>query len=93
MRDEKMLEKLVTHDMQDISELFSLMDKYARVAEGRAWHSQPTPDAGKAGKLDADATAQSSDKKKKKKKVGGKDKLLAGGTHCCSGWWGPWPTW
>jgi hypothetical protein len=39
MRDKKMLEKLATHDVQDVFELFSLEDKYARTAEGRAWHS------------------------------------------------------
>jgi hypothetical protein len=36
VRDEKMLEKLVTHDVQDISELFSLVDKCARAVEGHA---------------------------------------------------------
>jgi hypothetical protein len=36
MRDEKMLEKLATHDIQDVVELFSLVDKCARAAEGRA---------------------------------------------------------
>jgi hypothetical protein len=39
MRDKKMLEKLATHDVQDVFELFSLEDKYAKTAEGRAWHS------------------------------------------------------
>ncbi len=39
LRDEKMLEKLTTHDIQDVSALFSLADKCARAAEGRAWHS------------------------------------------------------
>jgi hypothetical protein len=77
VRDEKMLEKLATHDVQDVFELFNLVDKYARAAEGRAWHSQPAPEAGKAGKPDADAAAQSSGKKKKKK-AGGKDKSLNG---------------
>jgi hypothetical protein len=41
VRDEKMLEKLATHDIQDVSALFRLADKCARAAEGRAWHSQP----------------------------------------------------
>jgi hypothetical protein len=35
-RDEKMLEKRATHDIQDVVELFSLADKYAKAAEGRA---------------------------------------------------------
>jgi hypothetical protein len=39
VRDEKMLEKLTTHNIQDVSALFSLVDKCARAAEGRAWHS------------------------------------------------------
>jgi hypothetical protein len=30
VRDEKMLEKLTMHDIQDIAELFSLADKWAR---------------------------------------------------------------
>jgi hypothetical protein len=36
VRDEKMLEKLATHDVQDVSELFSLPDKCGRTPEGRA---------------------------------------------------------
>jgi hypothetical protein len=38
VRDEKMLEKLATHDMETVSTLFTLADKCARAAEGRAWH-------------------------------------------------------
>jgi hypothetical protein len=41
VRDEKMLEKLATHDMETISTLFTLADKCARAVEGRAWHSAP----------------------------------------------------
>jgi hypothetical protein len=79
VRDEKMLKKLATHDVQDISELFSLEDKCTRVTEGCAWHSQPAPKARKAGKPDADAAAQSSGKnKRKKKKAGSNNKMLAG---------------
>jgi hypothetical protein len=37
-----MLEKVATHDIQDVSALFSLMDTCARAAEGRAWHSPAT---------------------------------------------------
>jgi hypothetical protein len=75
-----MLEKLATHDVQDISELFSMADKCARATEGHAWHSQPAPEAGKTNKTDVDAAAQSNDKnkKKKKKKVGSNNKSLAG---------------
>jgi hypothetical protein len=73
-----MLEKLATHDVQYVSELFILADKCTWVAKGHDWHSQPSLDAEKAVKPDADATAQDSGKKKKKKKVGDKDKPLAG---------------
>jgi hypothetical protein len=34
-----MLEKLATHDIQDVSTLFSLADKCAKAVEGCAWHS------------------------------------------------------
>jgi hypothetical protein len=52
-----MLGKLSTHIVQDVSELFSLLNKCARVTEGRTWHSQPAPEAEKAGKPDANAAA------------------------------------
>jgi hypothetical protein len=39
MRDEKMLETLVTHDVKDVPKLFSLADKCAKAVEGHAWHS------------------------------------------------------
>ena len=41
VRDEKMLEKLATHEVESVTTLFSLADKCARAAEGRAWHSAP----------------------------------------------------
>jgi hypothetical protein len=41
VRDEKMLEKLATHDVETVPTLFALADKCARAAEGRAWHSAP----------------------------------------------------
>jgi hypothetical protein len=80
VRDEKMLEKLATHDIQDVAELFSLTDKCARDAEGRAWYTPPAPEAGKGAKPDASAATQggSSIKKKKKKKIGGNNQPLAG---------------
>jgi hypothetical protein len=52
-----MLEKLATHDVQDVYELFSLADKCVRATEGCAWHSQPTPEVGKASKPVVDAAA------------------------------------
>jgi hypothetical protein len=45
VKDEKMLEKLATHDIQDVSVLFSLADKCTRAAEGRAWHSPAAQEA------------------------------------------------
>jgi hypothetical protein len=41
VRVDKMLEKLVTHDVETVTTLFALADKCARAAEGRAWHSAP----------------------------------------------------
>jgi hypothetical protein len=41
VRDEKMLEKMATHDVETVSTLFALADKCARATEGRAWHSAP----------------------------------------------------
>jgi hypothetical protein len=41
VRDEKMLEKLATHDVETVTTLFTLADRCARAAEGRAWHSAP----------------------------------------------------
>jgi hypothetical protein len=38
VRDEKMLEKLATHDAETVPTLFALADKCARATEGRAWH-------------------------------------------------------
>jgi hypothetical protein len=79
MRDEKMLEKLATHEVKDVTELFILVDKCARPAEGCAWHSQPASVAGKASKLVANVAAQSSGKNKnrKKKKKSNNNKPLA----------------
>jgi hypothetical protein len=36
VRNVKMLEKLATHDVEDVLELFSLIDKCARATEGWA---------------------------------------------------------
>jgi hypothetical protein len=36
-----MLEKLATHDVETVTTLFTLADKCARAAEGRAWDSAP----------------------------------------------------
>jgi hypothetical protein len=58
VRDEKMLEKLTTHDIQDVAELFSLVDICARATEGRAWHTPPAPEVGKGAKPEVSAVAQ-----------------------------------
>jgi hypothetical protein len=42
VRDEKMLEKLTTHNIQDVVELFSLADKCVTTIEGRTWQTPPT---------------------------------------------------
>jgi hypothetical protein len=64
VRDEKMLEKLATHDMETVPTLFALANKCARAAEGRAWHSTPQTGAAQSGGLGAVPR----DGKKKKKK-------------------------
>jgi hypothetical protein len=64
VRDEKMLEKLATHDVETLPTLFALADKCARAAEGRAWHSAPQTRAAQSG----GSGAVLRDGKKKKKK-------------------------
>jgi hypothetical protein len=70
VRDEKMLEKLATHDVETVTTLFALADKCARATEGRAWHSAPQTGAAQTG--GSGAVAQ--DGKKKKKKNHGHEK-------------------
>jgi hypothetical protein len=41
VRDKKILEKLAMHDVETVTTLFTLADKCASAAEGRAWHSVP----------------------------------------------------
>jgi hypothetical protein len=64
VRDEKMLEKLVTSDVEIVPILFALADKCVRAAEGRAWHSAPQTGATQSG----GSGAVPRDRKKKKKK-------------------------
>src|SRR6187455_1173016 len=64
VRDEKMLEKLATHDVETVPTLFALADKCARAAEGHAWHSAPQTGAAQSG----GSIAVPRDSKKKKKK-------------------------
>jgi hypothetical protein len=64
VRDEKMLEKLATHDVETVPTFFALADKCARVVEVRAWHSAPQTGAAQSG----GSGAIPWDGKKKKKK-------------------------
>ena len=64
VRDKKMLEKLATHEVESVTSLFSLADKCAMAAEGRAWHSAPQDGANQAG--GSSATPQGGGKKNKK---------------------------
>jgi hypothetical protein len=64
VHDEKMLEKLATHDVETVPTLFTLADKCARAAEGRAWHSAPQTGAAQSG--GSGAVPQDGKKKKKK---------------------------
>jgi hypothetical protein len=64
VRDEKMLEKLATHDMETVPTLFALANKCAEAAEGRAWHSASQTGAVQSG--GSGAVPQDGKKKKKK---------------------------
>jgi len=68
VRDEKMLEKLGAHEVESITTLFSVADKCARAAEGRAWHLAPQDGAAQAG--GSSATTHGGGKKKKNKNRG-----------------------
>jgi hypothetical protein len=59
-----MLEKLATRDVETVTTLFTLADKCARAAEGRAWHSAPQSGVTQMG--GSGATTQGGGKKKKK---------------------------
>jgi hypothetical protein len=70
VRDEKMLEKLATHDVETITTLFALANKCARAAEGCAWHSAPQTGVAQTGGLGV----VTQDGKKKKKKNRGSER-------------------
>jgi hypothetical protein len=78
VRDEKMLEKLTTHDVQDVSTLFSLADKCAKAAEGRAWHSLAAQAAKGESKPSAGAQAQGDGSSNNNNKKAGGNQPLAG---------------
>jgi hypothetical protein len=63
VHDEKMLEKLETHDVETVTTLFALADKCTRAAEGRAWHSAPQTGVTHTG--GPGAVTQGDNKKKK----------------------------
>jgi hypothetical protein len=62
-----MLEKLATHDVETVTTLFALGDKYARVAEGHAWHSAPQT---RVAQMGGSGAVTQDDKKKKKRNHG-----------------------
>jgi hypothetical protein len=64
VHDEKMLEKLATHDVETVPTLFALADKCARAAEGLAWHSAPQTGPAQSG--GSGAVPRDGMKKKKK---------------------------
>jgi hypothetical protein len=70
VRDEKMLEKLATHDVETVTMLFALADKCTRAAEGRAWHLAPQTGVAQTG----GSGDVSQDGKKKKKKNRGSER-------------------
>jgi hypothetical protein len=70
VRDEKMLEKLATRDVDNVTTLFALADKCARAAEGRAWHSMPQAEVTQTGSFGA--VTQDGVKKKKRNKGRGR---------------------
>jgi hypothetical protein len=63
VRDEKMLEKLATHDVETVTMLFALADKCARAAVGGAWHAAPQTGVTQMG--GSGPATQSGSKKKK----------------------------
>jgi hypothetical protein len=86
VRDEKMLEKLATHDVETVTMLFALANKCARAAEGRACHSAPQTGVAQMG--GSGAVTQDGKKKKKQNKPRPREAAV-----CCSGRcnrdWGP----
>jgi hypothetical protein len=57
VRDEKILEKLATHSIQDVTKLFRLAGKCAKATKGRAWHAPPTLEVRNGAKPKVIATA------------------------------------
>jgi hypothetical protein len=76
VRDKKMLEKLATRQVENVTTLFALADKCARAAERRAWHSAPQ---GGPTQMSGPSVAAPGSGKKKNKKNRGFDKSRVGG--------------
>jgi hypothetical protein len=81
VRDEKMLKKLVAHDIQDVSTLFSLADKCAKVTEGHTWHSPITQAVKGESKLNAGAQAQGGNNGQGGNNNNNRNKTKAGGNR------------
>jgi hypothetical protein len=62
VRDEKMLEKLATHDVDNVTTLFALADKCAKAAEDHAWHLAPQT---RVAQMGGSGTVAQDGKKKK----------------------------
>jgi hypothetical protein len=77
-----MVEKLTTHDIPDVSALFSLADKCAKAAMDRAWHSPVAQAVKGESKPNAGTPTQGSgnSNNKKKKKAGGNQPLAGAPT-------------
>jgi hypothetical protein len=75
VRDEKMLEKLATHQVETVTTLFALADKCARAVEGHAWHSAPQERPTQTG---GSSVAAPGGSKKKNKKNRDANKLQTG---------------
>jgi hypothetical protein len=86
VHDEKMLEKLATHDVETIPTLFALADKCARAVEGRAWHSAPQTGATQSG--GSGVAPRDGKKKKKKERDHQKPRSTALVVAAATGGWG-----
>jgi hypothetical protein len=99
VRDEKMLEKLATHGVQDVSVLFGLADKCAKAVEGHAWHSPVAQVAKGESKPNVGAQAQgggnsnnNNNNNNNNNKNAAWQPAAGWSAHChsCSDGWGPW---
>ena len=93
VRDEKMLEKLATHEVESVTMIFSLADKCARAAHGTQPPKTETPRL-VAPELPSRAVA-----KKEEQEPGSRGATsrrsgrCSSGTSCCGSGWGPEYAW